>query len=77
MAARIDGRDLTGIPCGCLLVATCVHRDPDAPRLTEPPDAGPVCTGDGFDCCRFTIQQLAALGRRGLCCRDVELREAS
>jgi hypothetical protein len=60
-------------PCGCHLIATCVHIDHDAPRLSEPADLGPRCAGtDQYACGRFTVQQLAALGLRGVCCADLD-----
>ena len=34
-----------GPPCRCLNSGQCVHVDHDAPRLHEPADLGPRCTG--------------------------------
>jgi hypothetical protein len=66
------------LPCGCQLLGACVHRDPDAPRLTEPAEDGPRCAGtDRHACGKYTTQQLAAIGRRGVCCAELDPREGA
>lgn len=62
---------LTGCPCGCPAVRgqQCWNAEPWT--LREPDDLGPRCEGTGRACGQFTCQQLAAIGRRGECCRGV------
>lgn len=57
-------------PCGCHIVAACVHRDHDAPRLTEPADLAPIrCEASGLYCGAMGIAERVTAGRARRCCR--------
>jgi len=60
-----------GPPCGCLNIGQCVHIDHDAPRLREPDELGPRCSGRDRLCLALGVPEREALGRQGLCCADL------
>lgn len=46
-----------------------IYGPPARPTLREPADEGPHCLSTtGAECGAHGVEQLAALGRRGVCC---------